>query len=515
MKQLTRLISYKTKKSKTNIKTYNPFDTGGGGAGGGSVSTTPTNIKREGDKNKNTLDNGDDEISHSPGRSKTSSKTRRLEPVVHKYHKTNEATSTTTTKPLNATNLAKMKMKGGGHKLLFFKKPSHGTTSSSRSPATASTAGVAAATKSPSSKCNTTSSNAISSKSINYTSLNRMRNNSNASSCASHSIECRQAAGRRRRKWQFLLWKCCRNRKRKSHQQRFKQHPSSSSRQNTSQRHCWASLRKFWLRCRHRRSASSYPYVGDDDDDDIDAKFAAYIMEMKEREAKEDKEAEMQKTQQEAVTDHGKSPKSMTTTNNSLLPSNSTNPLRISSNSALSTKSLTPPSPAASELTQNVCSSLMLTAAGGNKVSFAHDCGPGATASCHNLIQRRHSQHQIRGNGSGGKSRRAWTWDDSLRSNSDRFLETLEEDAGDFVMIKECIIETASTSVNSSRASVTRTRPALQDFLSMGGERISNVVDKDNDDVDDGLDIVGDFVIVHGGMVTMVSINFIDFVLWF
>jgi len=24
--------------------------------------------------------------------------------------------------------------------------------------------------------------------------------------------------------------------------------------------------------------------------------------------------------------------------------------------------------------------------------------------------------------------RRAWTWDDSLRSNSDRFLETLEED---------------------------------------------------------------------------------------
>lgn len=493
MKQLTRLINYKTKKSKTNIKTYNPFETGGGGGGGGSgVSDVsfPTV----------TSSDGNDEMSHWQPQTSKAKTSRSQQPKVHKYQKSNEI----------ATNMAKMKTKGG-HKM-FHKASKPTMTTSSSSAVTGNGTGdalqpITAATKSSSSSSSLQKCNG---NSINYTSLKRMRNNSNASSCTSHSMECRQAADRQsKRKWQFLLWKCCRNRKRKSpHLQRLKQRKT----QRRQQRSYWASLKKFLLevlRCRRFRLASSasssgYPYDSQDDED-IDAKFTAYIMEMKKRDARE--EAAMETTRE--LTSAAKSLTSMTShldTNLLLLPNpiqtpspnllllktNPANKTRIASNPLTQMPSppcTPPPTPKLTHIAYSPKSNVP-----GNRVSFASDCADplkgGSVSPPNQFIHRRHSQHQLNAEPS-NKTLRAWTWDDSLRSNSDRFLETLEEDGCDFVIIKEAIIETASTSVNSSRGSVARTRPSLQQMLSLQDQQV-------NDELED---VGGDFVIIQGGTI--------------
>ncbi|XP_075147718.1 uncharacterized protein LOC142221789 [Haematobia irritans] len=296
MKQLTRLINYETKKSKTNFKTYNPFDTGGGASVVTSHGNFPTNWR---------INGNDDEMQQNNASSSSSSsrkmQTRRLEPKVHnKYQKTNESSS---------SSMAKMKTKGGHNTSFFTKSKSKQATASSSTCATSSSASLATvntSTKSnrhptsPTIKCN--------GNSINYTSLNRMRNSSNGSSNASQDMECHRSkqttsAGKRhKRKWlKFLLWKCWRNRKRKS-----SQHLQQKS---SKRRRCWSSKPVKFLvlllqcqRCRNRvSSSSSYPYDSEDDDD-IDAKFHAYVLEMKERDAREESALEKVRGERMALT---------------------------------------------------------------------------------------------------------------------------------------------------------------------------------------------------------------------
>jgi len=71
---------------------------------------------------------------------------------------------------------------------------------------------------------------------------------------------------------------------------------------------------------------------------------------------------------------------------------------------------------------------------------------------------------------------RAWTWDDSLRSNSDRFLETLEEDLPSIVAdAAEAATATAAVADGRMRLSLTSQRrmPLHVTFQEVQGRRHS------------------------------------------
>lgn len=121
----------------------------------------------------------------------------------------------------------------------------------------------------------------------------------------------------------------------------------------------------WWRSWCRRGQHSSYPYDSEEEeDDDIDAKVAAYVLEMKQREAESSSKQSEQSVAETALIDPNQEP----------------------------------------DQQQQV---------------VAQAAGVQRSSSGGNIRQQPQPQLQ---------QQRAWTWDDSLRSNSDRFLETLEQD---------------------------------------------------------------------------------------
>ena len=476
MKKLTRLMNYKAKQKK-NIRNYNPFDTGDNG---------------------NDCHDGNDEMPQTKEKFQNKTKmksTTHLEPKVHhnNYNKnTKEPTDTiiahsTKTKAADRKKFFKLNKKPKQQQLNAITIAMPSSSSSSLSSSTVAAAAAAAAAKSRTVCMN---GNGGGGNNINYASLDRMRN-SNCTSTQSFTAN-------RKRKWPYLWWKRY-GRKRKLKTWRLKRHIS-----------CWRHLRKK-LFCCCNRSSSHYQY-NSDEDDDIDAKFKAYVFEMQRRDALEAEEEEKTKLAQYS---NAKSASNKTETNKPQLPIISmTSQLEVDTNHATNNRikahscnTTTPPTQiiklaftttntnTTATTTTTTTTSTTTTVTNNNincnnRVSFAGitSRSDASTSNGNVTIQRRHSQH-LPQSAQDSQTRRVWTWDDSLRSNSDRFLETLEEDVdiSEFVIVPESITNTASTSVNSSRCSVTRSRPSLQQLLTA-----DNANKADNDEIDD-------FVVIHGG----------------
>ncbi|XP_023174670.2 synaptotagmin-like protein 4 isoform X6 [Drosophila hydei] len=183
---------------------------------------------------------------------------------------------------------------------------------------------------------------------IQYAALNRLRNSSQAQATPT---------GQTQRRWQRLCW-CWRWRRRRRRQRSYKNYWRSGGATKSK----WSSWWRWGKYCCHRRRGiGSYHYDSEEEEDDIDAKVAAYILEMKQREAVASRQSEQTaETAFNQATDE-------------------------TAAAGLERSSSAPPQQQQQQQLQ--------------------------PAIC--LAQMK---------------RRAWTWDDSLRSNSDRFLETLEED---------------------------------------------------------------------------------------
>lgn len=186
---------------------------------------------------------------------------------------------------------------------------------------------------------------------IQYAAYNRIRNSGSSSATATPTM--RHSS---RHRW---MRRCCcwrwrrrqRNRRRRSYKNYWRTDGKASKPKSGWWRRwcCWVS--------RHG-GQNSYHYDSEDEDDDIDAKVAAYILEMKQRETDCSKQSEQ-----------------------------------------IAETTLTDPS--LSEKAEAV-------------VEAGVQCSNSDTSA-------RQEQQKP-------QQQRAWTWDDSLRSNSDRFLETLEEE---------------------------------------------------------------------------------------
>lgn len=174
---------------------------------------------------------------------------------------------------------------------------------------------------------------------IQYAAYNRIRNSGSSSATATPTM--RHSS---RHRW---LRRCCcwrwRRRQRNRRRRSYKNYWRTDGNASKSKRGWWRS----WCCCVSRRGGqNSYHYDSEEEDDDIDAKVAAYILEMKQRETDCSKQSE--------------------------------------------------------QITETTLS---------EKLEVVVEAG----VQCARQQQQQEQQ-------------RAWTWDDSLRSNSDRFLETLEEE---------------------------------------------------------------------------------------
>lgn len=508
MKKLTHLVNYKTKQMK-NVKTYNPFDIG--------------------DNNDND-DDGNYEMSHKKTKFQLKMKSKNhnnnkkqleqtYEPKVHNKNNKNKNTKTTTTTTSeNAiANSTKTKAAGGSNKFLMTLtkakkskheqqlKPSVSCTSTSSSTSRTAFNGSGSDGGFGATGAGRDGRNG---NNINYNSLERMRN----SSCNStQSIKVHS----HKRKWPYLWWK------------RYGRHrkPLTKTWRLKTKLSCWRQLRKKLSSCcKHSSSSSSaaasYQY-NSDEDDDIDAKFNAYVCELQRRDALEAaKEAEEKKAKLEgekgeieveicktlmptiSMTNHPdpntKQTNNFTITKPTTCHISTLTPKTQKISLETSTLNATTPTVNTTITTTSTTTNNYNLNSHNNRVSFAglpprhNQSLPHTTTKPTTTLQRRHSQH-LSGQQSANKSRRAWTWDDSLRSNSDRFLETLEEDAdiNDFVIIpSDSFTNTTTTSVNSSRCSVTRSRPSLQQLLTSPHS--------DEEDVN-GDDVINDFVVILGG----------------
>lgn len=256
---------------------------------------------------------------------------------------------------------------------------------------------------------------------FNYSSLNRQRNSYSNSSCgsittrdtttptATASTASKQQLPKRRnydrKRWWRRLLRCslcaCARRKRAAQpHSRYKDYWNKSAKKQKRHRCC--SCRDWNWRKRVGRGKcwrwwslpcfckSSYPYDSEEDDD-IDGKFAAYIYEMQQRDGAALPSASADTT-----------------------PTIATTQLQ-----SMPTKELTATKPDHS-LTKPT--ERRVTELGSASVVDACNVAPQPPPTA--FVYRRRSCN-------GGLLKlkpRAWTWDDSLRSNSDRFLETLEED---------------------------------------------------------------------------------------
>ncbi|XP_023174671.2 synaptotagmin-like protein 4 isoform X7 [Drosophila hydei] len=107
---------------------------------------------------------------------------------------------------------------------------------------------------------------------IQYAALNRLRNSSQAQATPT---------GQTQRRWQRLCW-CWRWRRRRRRQRSYKNYWRSGGATKSK----WSSWWRWGKYCCHRRRGiGSYHYDSEEEEDDIDAKVAAYILEMKQREA--------------------------------------------------------------------------------------------------------------------------------------------------------------------------------------------------------------------------------------
>ncbi|KAM7364477.1 uncharacterized protein ACRADG_000963 [Cochliomyia hominivorax] len=263
MKKLTHLVNYKTKQIK-NVKTYNPFDTGDNNGNDGNYETSHKKSKFQ-----------------LKTKSKIHNKThleQANEPIVHKYsnNKSNNKNPNTTTE--NAIK-SSTKTKAACNKFLMTtKKSKQKQEQQQKQQPSASCTYTASSTSSISSTSRTAYNGSVggggsggSGNNINYASLDRMRN----SSCNStQSIKLNH-----KRKWPYLWWK------------RYGRHrkPLTKTWRLKHKQSCWRQLRKKLSCCKHSSSSSSYHY-NSDEDDDIDAKFNAYILELKRMDAKEEEE---------------------------------------------------------------------------------------------------------------------------------------------------------------------------------------------------------------------------------
>ncbi|TDG50539.1 hypothetical protein AWZ03_003128 [Drosophila navojoa] len=191
---------------------------------------------------------------------------------------------------------------------------------------------------------------------IQYAALNRLR-----SSCSSSQAQA-TPTGQTKPRW-LRLCRCWRRRRRR--QRSYKSYWRSGGAAKSK----W-SWWLHWGNCcgRRRGGVGGYHCDSEEEEDDIDAKVAAYILEMKQREASA---SGSRQSEQTAETDF----------NQATDEAAAARPERSSS---------APPQSQRQQQQQQ------------------------------QQLQPSMCQAQIK--------RRAWTWDDSLRSNSDRFLETLEED---------------------------------------------------------------------------------------
>lgn len=186
---------------------------------------------------------------------------------------------------------------------------------------------------------------------IQYAALNRLRSGSSQAQAT--------PTGQTKPRW-LRLCRCWRWRRRR--QRSYKSYWRSGG-AGKSKWSWWL----HWGKCcgRRRVGVGGYHCDSEEEEDDIDAKVAAYILEMKQREAVAAASGSRQ-SEQTAETDFN-------------------------------------------QATDETAAS-----------------GPERSSSA--PPQRQQQQHLQPSMCQAQIKRRAWTWDDSLRSNSDRFLETLEED---------------------------------------------------------------------------------------
>lgn len=190
---------------------------------------------------------------------------------------------------------------------------------------------------------------------IQYAALNRLRNTTGSSSATpTPTMRPSSRCGWLRRLgccWHWRHRSHRRNRRRRSYRNYWRTGAGAASKSKLG---CWW---RSW--CRRGGAAgerNSYHYDSEEEDDDIDAKVAAYVLEMKQREAESSKQSE-----------------------------------------------------------QSVAETCLAEPAVPGQEQVVPEAGVQRSSSGGNIRQQQQQQ-------------RAWTWDDSLRSNSDRFLETLEQD---------------------------------------------------------------------------------------
>lgn len=322
-------------------------------------------------------------------------------PAIHNYGKSKTKVKTKTTK-IQPTKV---------------KLTSTHTKNQSASSKTRNAAYATAALERASSSSTTDNNN------FNYSSLNRKRNSYSNSSCgsiitrdtatptATASTASKQPLQKRRsysrkRWWRRLLCysRCAFARRKRATQphNRYKDYWNEPTK--IQKRHRYCSCRDGWRKrvgaakcwrwcclpcCCCDRRIGSYPYDSEEDDD-IDGKFAAYIYEMQQRDMVAFPTASADPTPTIATTQLQSMPtKALATTKQAhSLMKTTERVIELGSAPVVGACNVTPLMP--------------------------------PTA----FVYRRRSSN-------GGLLKlkpRAWTWDDSLRSNSDRFLETLEED---------------------------------------------------------------------------------------
>ncbi|CAD6992957.1 unnamed protein product [Ceratitis capitata] len=265
---------------------------------------------------------------------------------------------------------------------------------------------------------------------FNYSSLNRQRNSYSNSSCGSiitrdatpataaihtsaaarQQLQKRRAYGRKRW-WRRLLHcgVCSCTRRKRAYQPHncYKDYWNESAKTQKRCRCCSCSCKnsgrrracggkrwRWWCCCvKHK---SSYQYDSEEDDD-IDGKFAAYIYEMQQRDLNVQPMASADAAPNIVITH----------LEQSMLAKSQTETKKYTKLTFANKTSLK-------------LGSAPVVGAGSASSSSPSPAPPPPPA----FVYRRRS-----GNGGLLKLKpRAWTWDDSLRSNSDRFLETLEED---------------------------------------------------------------------------------------
>uniref|UniRef100_A0A1A9WU59 C2 domain-containing protein n=1 Tax=Glossina brevipalpis TaxID=37001 RepID=A0A1A9WU59_9MUSC len=382
MKNLKCLLSYKTRFDNNDVRTYNAFTSNGGN-----------------DKRISSL---------SPPYEKNMKEHKRtMVPSIHKpLHKLNE-----------------MKLKRKTDKIsLNARQPEIQSKSVATSISTPPTA-VARATAA------TLTSNRGNNR-INYNSLNRIRN-STSSCCTSQSMQlksdyttngkwrrwlhyCRQSINKRKSKHFFsiLLKRCC----------------------------CcqWCRFCCFNLIKSGSLNKTDEYNHNDDDDDDIEAKVTAYLNEMKVKNS-----AITTKTTQDTMIDSTTSRRSIETYDMITFPTRNESIDKIITCSTTTTNtSIIPIATTTTTTTIATITTATTTATTTTTITTTTNSSDSAIINTFNstnnyypkVIQRSHSQRLFRTQ----TNKRTWTWDDSLRSNSDRFLETLEEDSSfinDFIII--------------------------------------------------------------------------------